>query len=82
MLLELFPVHCCLVFSISNYRGQWTPSRAVGSATSCPLQLRAAWESPWVKYEKIYDTELGGQMEVAVRRAPPVKLVSVRVFAT
>jgi hypothetical protein len=41
------------------------PSRTVTSATSGPLQLRAAWESSWEKYEKIYDVELGGPMEVA-----------------
>jgi hypothetical protein len=58
------------------------PSRTVRSATSGPLQLRAAWESPWGKYEKIYDVELGGPVEVAIRKAPPVELVHVRAFAT
>jgi serine/threonine protein kinase len=57
-------------------------SRTVRSATSGPLQLRAAWESPWEKYEKIYNVELGGPVEVAVRKAPPVELVHVRAFAT
>jgi len=57
-------------------------SRTVRSATSGPLQLRTAWESPWEKYEKIYDVELGGPVEVAVRKAPPVELVHVRAFAT
>jgi hypothetical protein len=56
-------------------------SKAVRSATSGPLQLRSAWESPWGKYEKIYDVELGGPVEVAVRKAPPVELVHVRAFA-
>lgn len=56
-------------------------SKAVRSATSGPLQLRSAWESPWEKYEKIYDVELGGPVEVAVRKAPHVELVHVRAFA-
>ncbi|KAG0644960.1 hypothetical protein D0Z07_9342 [Hyphodiscus hymeniophilus] len=58
------------------------PSRMVRSATSGPLQLRAAWESPWGEYEKVYDVELGGTVEVAVRKAPPVELVHVRAFST
>jgi hypothetical protein len=41
-------------------------SRTVKSATSGPLQLRAAWESLWVRYKKIYNVELGGPIEVAV----------------
>jgi len=57
-------------------------SRTIRSATSGPLQLRAAWESPWEKFEKIYDVELGGPVEVAIRKAPPVELVHVRSFAT
>ena len=57
-------------------------SKTVGSAMSGPLQLRAAWESPWGKYEKIYDVELGGPVEVAVRKIPPVELIHVRAFAT
>ncbi|KAF8855967.1 kinase-like protein [Acephala macrosclerotiorum] len=56
-------------------------SRTVKSATSGLLQLRAAWESPWVRYEKIYDVELGGPIKVAVRKAPFVKLVHVRAFS-
>jgi hypothetical protein len=56
-------------------------SKAVRSTTSGPLQLRAAWESLWRKYEKIYDVELGGPVAVAVRKAPPVELVHVRAFA-
>jgi hypothetical protein len=47
-----------------------------------PLQLRAAWEAPWQKYEKIYDLELGGPVAVAVRRARPRYLVHVRAFST
>lgn len=57
-------------------------SRTVRSATSGPLQLRAAWESPWEKYEKIYNIELGGPVEVAVRMSSPVELVHVRAFPT
>ncbi|KAH6714533.1 kinase-like domain-containing protein [Leptodontidium sp. MPI-SDFR-AT-0119] len=30
----------------------------------------------------IYDVELGGTIEVAIRKAPPVKLVHVRAFTT
>jgi hypothetical protein len=66
----------------ASTRTEKAPSRTVRSATSGPLQLRAAWGSPWEKYEKIYDVELGGLMEVAVRKAPPVELVHVRAFAT
>jgi hypothetical protein len=58
---------------------QW---RSLGSATSNPLLFRRAWESLWEKYEKIYDVELGGPAEVAVRKIPPVKLVHVRAFST
>jgi hypothetical protein len=57
-------------------------SKAAKSATSVPLQLRAAWQSLWEKYEKIYDVELNGPVKVAIRKAPPVELVHVRVFAT
>jgi hypothetical protein len=57
-------------------------TRIVKSVPSGPLQLRAAWESPWEKYEKIYDVELGGPIEVAIRKAPPVELVHVRAFST
>jgi hypothetical protein len=57
-------------------------SKAARSATSRPLQLRAALGSPWEKYEKIYNVELRGPVEVAIRKAPPVKLVHVRAFAT
>lgn len=57
-------------------------SSIVRSAVRGPLQLRAAFESPWGKYEKIYDVELGGPVEVAVRKGPPVQLVHVRTFTT
>jgi hypothetical protein len=57
-------------------------TRTVQSAASGPLRLRAAWESPWEKYEKVYNVELGGPVEVALRKAPPVELVHVRAFAT
>ena len=57
-------------------------SKTVRSAMGGPLQLRAAWESPWEKYEKVYDVELGGTVEVAVRKASPVELVHVRTFST
>jgi hypothetical protein len=56
--------------------------RSLGSVTSHPFFLRAAWESPWRKYEKIYDVELGGPAEVAVSKISPVKLVLVRSFST
>jgi hypothetical protein len=56
-------------------------SRLDRSATTGSLRLRAAWESPWKKYEKVYDLELGGPVEVAVRKAPPVELVHVRTFS-
>ncbi|PVH73135.1 hypothetical protein DL98DRAFT_538576 [Cadophora sp. DSE1049] len=36
------------------------PSRTIRSTTSGTIQLRAMWESPWEKYEKVYDVELGG----------------------
>jgi hypothetical protein len=49
---------------------------------SGPLRLRATWESPWGRYEKVYDVELGGPVEVAIRKAPPVKLVHIRAFST
>jgi len=50
--------------------------------TGGPLQLRALLEAPWGRYEKIYDLELGGSLEVAVRKASPVELVHVRKFST
>ncbi|KAI9715651.1 MAG: hypothetical protein M1812_005803 [Candelaria pacifica] len=49
-------------------------------ATTGSLKLRATWGSPWVRYEKIYRVELGGPVEVAVRKVPPVELVHVRAF--
>jgi hypothetical protein len=57
-------------------------TRTVQPAASGPLQLRAAWESPWEKYEKVYNVELGGPVEAALRKGPPVKLVHVRAFPT
>lgn len=57
-------------------------SKTTGAVTSDTLQLRATWESPWVKYEKVYDMELGGPVQVAVRKAPLVELVHVRAFTT
>jgi len=57
-------------------------SRTVKSATRGTLQLRTTCESPWEKYEKFYDVELGGPMEVAIRKAAPVELVHVRAFVT
>lgn len=56
------------------------PSRTAGTATGGSVHLRVVWESLWEKYEKLYDVELGGSMEVAVRKAPSMKLVYVRVF--
>ncbi|KAK5221489.1 hypothetical protein LTR47_010947, partial [Exophiala xenobiotica] len=41
-------------------------------------RLRTVWASPWERYEKIYDRELAGSVEVAVRREPPIELVHVR----
>ncbi len=58
------------------------PLRIVRSATSGPLQPRAALQSPWEKYEKIYNVEIGSPVEVAVRKSPPVELVHVRTFTT
>ena len=45
-----------------------------------PLRPKAANESPWKYYEKIYDLELAGRVEVAVRKADPIELVHVRTF--
>ncbi|KAL5331185.1 hypothetical protein ACEPPN_000714 [Leptodophora sp. 'Broadleaf-Isolate-01'] len=58
----------------ASTRTEKAPPTTVRSATT--------WESPWEKYEKIYDVELGGTIEVAIRKAPPVKLVHVRAFTT
>lgn len=46
-----------------------------------PLRLKATWESPWSQYEKVYDLELAGAVEVAVRKASPIELVHVRTFS-
>lgn len=48
------------------------------SLATKPLRLRPAWESPWKRYQKIYDRELAGSTEVAVRREQPIELVHVR----
>lgn len=45
------------------------------------VKLRTAWESPWEQYEKVYDLELAGAVEVAVRKKAPVHLVHVRRFS-
>lgn len=45
------------------------------------LQLRTVWESPWKQFEKIYDLELAGWVEVAVRKMAPINLVHVRKFS-
>jgi hypothetical protein len=42
--------------------------------------LRTRWGSPWEKYEKAYDLELGGPVVGAVQKASPVQLVHVRAF--
>lgn len=55
-------------------------SKPDGSLTANPSRLRTAWESPWKRYQKIYDRELAGPTEVAVRREQPVELVHVRKF--
>jgi hypothetical protein len=56
--------------------------RMGNSATVASLPLRTAWESPWEKYTKEYDLNLGGPVVVSVRKAPPVELVQVRAFPT
>ena len=43
-------------------------------------RLKAVCESPWTQYEKIYDLELVGPVEVAVRKGDPIELVHVRTF--
>ncbi|KAH7378887.1 hypothetical protein BKA64DRAFT_698219 [Cadophora sp. MPI-SDFR-AT-0126] len=50
--------------------------------TQIDILEAVAWESPWVKYEKIYNTELGGLVGVAVRETPLIELVHMRAFAT
>ena len=50
------------------------------STVTGSLLLRAIWESPWKQYEKTYDLELAGSVEVAIRKAPPIELVHVRRF--
>jgi len=62
-------------------RGKGKP-RMGKSATGGPLPLRTAWESPWERYTKEYDLNLGGPVVVSVRVAPPVELVHVRAFPT
>ncbi|ETN44454.1 uncharacterized protein HMPREF1541_10635 [Cyphellophora europaea CBS 101466] len=47
-----------------------------------PLRPKAIKESPWKYYEKIYDLELAGEVEVAVRKADPNELVHVRTFTS
>lgn len=59
-------------------KAKWKPDI---SATIDSLQLRAAWESPWKRYDKSYELDLGGPVEVALRKAPPVGLVHVRAFS-
>jgi len=56
--------------------------KTLRSTTTGSLRLRTAWDSPWKSYEKIYDLDLGGLVEVAVRRAPPAQLVHVRTFSS
>lgn len=53
------------------------PSRAGGGVP----YLRASQEPPWNEYEKVYDLDLGGPVEIAVRRASPVELVHIRTFS-
>ena len=66
----------------ASIRAEKAQSGTVKPTTSSPLQLRTAFESPWAKYEKIYGVELGGLVEVAIRKGPPIELVHVRAFAT
>ncbi|OCK73599.1 kinase-like protein [Lepidopterella palustris CBS 459.81] len=57
----------------------WTEAKIPRSATK--NSLRVKWESPWQKYDKVYDIELGGSVEVAIGKVPPFKLVHVRAFS-
>ncbi|KAK5209213.1 hypothetical protein LTR41_004748 [Exophiala xenobiotica] len=57
-------------------RSETTESRVTGA-----VKLRTAWESPWKQYEKVYDLELAGAVEVAVRKTAPIHLVHVRKFS-
>ncbi|KAF4625359.1 hypothetical protein G7Y89_g12809 [Cudoniella acicularis] len=41
---------------------------------SGPLQFRTEWGSPWTKYEKIYDVELGAPWKWLFERPPPLSL--------
>jgi hypothetical protein len=43
--------------------------------------MRLSTESPWKQYDKIYDLDLGGLIEVAVRKTSPIELVHIRRFS-
>lgn len=66
----------------SNITNSTVQSTAARPATSGPVLVRVALQSPWQKYEKAYGIEIGGPVEVAVRKLPPVKLVDVRAFSS
>ncbi len=51
------------------------------STLTDPPRLKAAWESPWQRYEKVYDMDIAGPVEVAVRKASPIELVQIRTFS-
>lgn len=51
------------------------------STMADPLQFRALWESPWQQYEKVYNMEIAGAVEVAVRKVSPIELVHIRSFS-
>lgn len=63
-----------------NVSGKSKTSRLDRFQTTEPLRPKAIKESPWKYYEKIYDLELAGPVQVAVRRRDPVELVHVRTF--
>jgi hypothetical protein len=44
-------------------------------------ELEIKHESPWKRYEKVYDRELGGPVTVAAQIAHPCNLVVIRKFS-
>jgi hypothetical protein len=53
-----------------------TDRRPISSSSG----LRIVWDLPWKRYEKVYDLELAGSGEVALRKTDPIELVHVRRF--
>jgi hypothetical protein len=43
--------------------------------------IQISTESPWTVYDKIYELDRGGPIEVAALKASPVKLVHIRKFS-